>query len=212
MNNINKKFFNDVKHRFLPLLRSATEELEHEPNISDFEIKRELGIGSYGNVYLVNHKKTKAEYALKIINKLDQLNQQDKAYFNREVEIMYKLNHPNIIKLYSHFEDYNNCYIVMQYISNGSAYDLVKDVPDPKKTDEFALQSGLKTLDDLMFKESIKRYSIAFEQQFHFACFYAYIKIKEQEIKNIVLLAEMNSLEKDAGSKLKKGYIVPFDY
>jgi V-type H+-transporting ATPase subunit d len=91
-------------------------------------------------------------------------------------------------------------------------YDLVRDIPDPKKTDEFALQTGLKTLDDLMFKESIKRYSIAFEQQFHFACFYAYIKIKEQEIKNIVLLAEMNSLEKDAGSKLKKGYIVPFDY
>ena len=91
-------------------------------------------------------------------------------------------------------------------------YDLVKDVPDPKKTDEFALQTGLKTLDDFMFKESIKRYSIAFEQQFHFACFYAYIKIKEQEIKNIVLLAKMNSLEKDAGSKLKKGYIVPFEY
>ena len=91
-------------------------------------------------------------------------------------------------------------------------YELVKEVPDPRKIDEFALQSGLKTLDDVMFKESIKRYSIAFEQQFHFACFYAYIKIKEQEIKNIVLLAEMNSLDKDAGSKLKKGYILPFNY
>ena len=91
-------------------------------------------------------------------------------------------------------------------------YELVKEIPDPKKLDEFGLQSGLKTLDDLMFKESMKRYSIAFEQQFHFACFYAYIKIKEQEIKNIMLLADMNAFDKDIGSKVKKAYILPFDY
>ena len=91
-------------------------------------------------------------------------------------------------------------------------YNLVKDIPDPKKTDDFALQSGLKTLDDVMFEESMKRYSMAFEQQFQFACFYAYIKIKEQEIKNIIWLAEMIALDKDAGSKLKKGYILPFNY
>ena len=91
-------------------------------------------------------------------------------------------------------------------------YNLVKDAPDPKKYDDFAIQSGLKTLDDLMFEESIKRYSIAFEQQFHYACFYAYIKIKEQEIKNIIWLAEMISLDKDSGSKLKKNYILPFNY
>ena len=91
-------------------------------------------------------------------------------------------------------------------------YELVKEIPDPKKLDEFGLQSGLKTLDDLMFKESVKRYSIAFEQQFHFACFYAYIKIKEQEIKNIMLLADMNAFDKDIGSKVKKAYILPFNY
>jgi len=125
MNNINREFLNNVKSRFLPLPRNATEKLEHELNMSDFEIKKELGIGSFGKVCLVKHKKTKAEYALKIINKLDKINQEDKAYFNREVEIMYKLNHPNIIKLYSHFEDNNNCYILMQYIPKGSAYDLI---------------------------------------------------------------------------------------
>ena len=63
-----------------------------------------------------------------------------------------------------------------------------------------------------MFEESMKKYSIAFEQQFHYACVYAYIKIKEQEIKNIIWLAEMISLDKDSSSKLKKGYILPFNY
>ena len=63
-----------------------------------------------------------------------------------------------------------------------------------------------------MFEASIKRFSIAFEQQFHYACFYAYIKIKEQEIKNIIWLAEMIALDKDSSSKLKKNYILPFSY
>lgn len=66
-----------------------------------------------------------------------------------------------------------------------------------------------------MFEELTKRFSLAFEQQFHFACFYAYIRIKEQEIKNIIWLVELISLEKSkdsAQSKLKKNYILPFNY
>ena len=141
MNNINTKFLNEVEHRFLPLPRSAVEELEHEPNISDFDIGKQLGIGSYGKVYLVRHKKTKAEFALKIINKLDKINQEEKSYFNREIEIMYKLNHPNIVKLYGHFEDNKNCYILMQYIPNGSAYDLIPK--NGKKQENFQLVASI---------------------------------------------------------------------
>jgi V-type H+-transporting ATPase subunit d len=90
---------------------------------------------------------------------------------------------------------------------------MIKDVPDPKKVDDFNIQHGLKTLDDVMFEELTKKFSIAFEQQFHYACFYAYIKIKEQEIKNVVWLAEMIQLDvKDSSSKLKKNYILPFNY
>ena len=66
-----------------------------------------------------------------------------------------------------------------------------------------------------MFEEMTKRFSLAFEQQFHYACFYGYIRIKEQEIKNIIWLVELISLEKSkdsAQSKLKKNYILPFNY
>lgn len=66
-----------------------------------------------------------------------------------------------------------------------------------------------------MFEELTKKYSIAFEQQFHYASFYSYIRIKEQEIRNIMWLIELITLEgnKDSSqSKLKKNYIVPFNY
>lgn len=77
------------------------------------------------------------------------------------------------------------------------------------------IYSYICKLDDYMFEELSKRFSIAFEQQFHFACFYAYIRIKEQEIKNVIWLVELISLErsKDSSqSKLKKNYILPFNY
>ena len=120
-----QSLFNNVKNRFLPLPRSSVAGLEHEPKKSDFDIIKELGIGSFGTVYLVSHKKTKAKYALKAIDKRVPENLEEKENFRREVEIMYKLNHPNIVKLYGHFEDEHFCYFLMQYIPNKSVYNLI---------------------------------------------------------------------------------------
>mgnify|MGYP002624689449 CR=1 FL=1 len=76
-------------------------------------------------MHLVSHKKTKHRFALKSIDKLDEVNYEEKSYFSREIEIMYKLNHPNICKLFSHFEDNKYCYLLLQYIPKGSAFDLI---------------------------------------------------------------------------------------
>jgi aurora kinase len=136
INQINTALLNDVKNRFLPLPRSAAEGLEHEAQKSDFEFLKELGVGSFGQVYLVKHKKTKAIYAIKSIDKMDDQNLEEKANFSREVEIMYKLNHPNIVKLYGHFEDSNYCYFIMQYIPKRSVYELI---PKPGKKPNFQI-------------------------------------------------------------------------
>ena len=121
---------NTVKSRFLPIPESASKGLEHEAKITDFEILKELGSGSFGNVYLVKHKKTGAEYAIKAIDKRNKTNQEEKPYFRREVEVMYKIHHPNVVKLYGHFEDNNYCYFIMEYISKGNVYNLL---PTDKK-------------------------------------------------------------------------------
>ena len=121
---------NEVKNRFLPIPESVKLGLEPEPKITDFTIVKELGSGSFGRVYLVTHKKTKANYAIKAIDKRNKANIEEKPYFRREVEVMYKIHHPNVIKLYSHFEDNNFCYFIMEYIAKGNMFGLI---PTDKK-------------------------------------------------------------------------------
>ena len=107
---------------FLPKCLSAQKGFEPEPKISDFEMVADIGSGGYGKVNLYRHKITKYEYAIKLIDKTKFENKLQKELFSREVEIMYRINHPNIVKLYSHFEDENYCYLVMEYIKNGNLY------------------------------------------------------------------------------------------
>ena len=120
-----KIVLNQVKNRFLSIPESVSKGYEPEPKISDFELIKDLGAGSFGRVYLVSHKTTKCKYALKAIDKKNKSNIEEKPYFRREIEIMYRIHHPNVVKLYGHFEDNNYCYFIMEYIPRGNIYSLI---------------------------------------------------------------------------------------
>lgn len=47
--------------------------------------------------------------------------------FQREIEIMAKLDHPNIIKLFETFEDERNIYLVMEMCEGGELFDRILD-------------------------------------------------------------------------------------
>ena len=61
MTTTKKPELNNVKIRFLPTPESALKCLEPEPKITDFDILKELGNGSFGRVFLARHKKTKVK-------------------------------------------------------------------------------------------------------------------------------------------------------
>ena len=45
---------------------------------------------------------------------------------NREIEMMYKLNHPHVMKLVNHFEDDDKFYMIMPYAAKGQLYSLLR--------------------------------------------------------------------------------------
>ena len=117
-------------NNFLPPSAAVLEGLEQEAKITDFEQIANLGTGGYGKVNLYRHKVTGAEYAIKLIDKTKFENKLQKELFAREVDMMYKIRHPNIVRLYTHFEDDTNCYIALEYIKKGNLYSYTQSMPN----------------------------------------------------------------------------------
>lgn len=123
-----KPLLNQVKTRLLNLSPTVKEGLERECNKDDFEAldEKALGKGGFGHVWKVRNKKTHKIYAIKVINKHYIMKENMVDQMNREIEIMYKTNHPHIIKLYNHYEDDDNFYMIMSFASRGQLYAQLK--------------------------------------------------------------------------------------
>lgn len=106
---------NNVKNRILFLSPSVDTGEERECRKDDFEslANTNIGVGGFGKVYKVRHKVSKNVFAIKVINKKKILEHDLVEQIKLEVKIMYKLNHEHILKLYNHYEDDDNFYLIL---------------------------------------------------------------------------------------------------
>ena len=145
---------NKIKKRCLILSPTVNAGLEPESKITDFEKDKEIGKGGFGLVWKVTHKKTQKVYCIKVIEKAGIMQQKLEAQMNREIEIMYILNHPHCLRLKNHFEDDQNFYLVMPLAHKGQLYRVLRKF---RKFDErTAAQILRETISALQYLHSFK--------------------------------------------------------
>ncbi|EAR97251.2 plant dual-specificity MAP kinase kinase family domain protein (macronuclear) [Tetrahymena thermophila SB210] len=113
---------NQVKDRILILSPIVQGRLESELKTSDFQVLDRLGKGAFGKVYKTKLQKTGQIFALKQMEKQQILKQGMVKQIQTEVKVMYSLDHPNIIKLYNHFEEDAYIYLMIEYASGGQLW------------------------------------------------------------------------------------------
>ena len=66
------------------------------------------------------------------MNKRDIYEQKLINQINKEISIMYNVNHPYSIKLYNHFEDNEKIYLIMELATNGNLYNFIQNKKNQK--------------------------------------------------------------------------------
>ncbi|OMJ72226.1 hypothetical protein SteCoe_29401 [Stentor coeruleus] len=110
-----------------PIPHSVTISCKKDPIIvGKYEIGDEIGKGAYGTVKIGVNTANNEKVAIKIYEKAGLLNPTRKKNVEREIKILNKLNHPNIIRVINTIETSSAINIVLEYISGCSLSDYLK--------------------------------------------------------------------------------------
>jgi len=88
-----------------------------------YDVKKELGSGAFSIVKLAVHKTTKIQRAIKMIDK-DSIKEK-KEMLEREVDILKRIQHPNIIAVVEIYETPRYLNLVMELAIGGELFDSI---------------------------------------------------------------------------------------
>ena len=120
--------------------------------LKEYLVKETIGKGTFSKVKLGINKSTGEKVAIKILEKNKIQNKSDQIRVQREIDIIKKVKHLNIVKIIQIKEDHKNIYIIMEFLD----YDLFLHIVNNKHLDEiesslyyFQLINGMEYIHSL---------------------------------------------------------------
>jgi serine/threonine protein kinase/WD40 repeat protein len=98
------------------------------PEMGDYELLEKIGEGGMGAVYKARHKKLKRIMAIKLLPKERLANPTALARFEREMEAVGAVDHPNIVRALHAGEYEGTPYLTVEYVDGLNLSDLVINV------------------------------------------------------------------------------------
>ncbi|WP_306796582.1 ABC transporter substrate-binding protein [Nocardia sp. XZ_19_369] len=111
-----------------------------------YVIERQLGRGGMGSVYLARHPRLPRRIALKLLSTELHTNDEMRARFEREAELVARLDHPNIVAVYDRGVDDGIRWISMQCVDGTDAGALDPRSVDPQRAVDIIAETA-KALD-----------------------------------------------------------------
>ena len=108
--------------------------------MKEYKFVKFLGKGTYGEIYLAQKGNNPQLYAAKAMDKKRMDSPKLKKYFEGEISIMKKLNHPNIVKFYEKLEDDTNYYLIIEYCNGGSLSENVMKYLSKNNNEPFSIE------------------------------------------------------------------------
>ena len=145
--NLNKKLINLEKS--IPVL-TETLIIQQKGNINEnYEIIKKIGAGPLGSVYKAKNIYLKNVVAIKMIKKLEN-NKEHDSNIKNQINILKKLNHPNIVKIHAFYCNNKYYQIITEFCKKGELYQYIKKSISEKQLAIIFYQiiSGLAYLHD----------------------------------------------------------------
>ncbi|WP_435007289.1 protein kinase domain-containing protein [Tundrisphaera lichenicola] len=98
---------------------------------SEYLIEKKIGGGGMGEVYLARHLPDNKQVAIKMMVPSIAASARAKLRFQRELDVLKNLRHPNIVEYYTMFELNGQFQLVMEYVVGKNAMEWVRSLSAP---------------------------------------------------------------------------------